>query len=111
MNKPVFRVVGLDSATCEGAYFGAETITQSKPENREQPKLSVFSVEDVPAAVTPAILTPATVTVRLKDILPALRNSAAKGLAWVNDFADDPVVISKDLYDVLLTYQRLRRTA
>jgi hypothetical protein len=31
--------------------------------------------------------------------------------AWLNDFAEDPVVITADLYEVLLAYQELRPTA
>ena len=100
MNKPVFRVVGLDHATCGDAYCDAETATKPIAEQMLDTELSLF---------LPTM--PATVTVRLRDMLPALQRSATTRLAWVSDFADDPVVITKDLYDVLLTYQRFKNAA
>ena len=100
MNKPVFRIVGLDHATCDDAYCGAETTTRPIAEQMFDADLSLF----------PPTM-PATVTVRLRDMLPAFQSSATARLAWINDFADDPVVISKDLYDVLLTYQRFKNAA
>ena len=100
MNKPVFRVVGLDHATCDGEYCGTETSTRPSTEQLLDAELSHF----------PPTM-PATVTVRLRDMLPAFQSSATARLAWINDFADDPVVISKDLYDVLLTYQRFKNAA
>lgn len=100
MNKPVFRVVGLDHATCDEEYCGTETSTSPGVEQMLDAELAIFR---------PTL--PATVTVRLQDMLPAFQRSATARLAWVNDFADDPVVITKDLYDVLLTYQRFKNAA
>jgi hypothetical protein len=103
MNKPVFRVVGLDQATCDSEYCGTETSTQSNsPEVSE-----VFGTE---LSIWPQS-EPATVSVRLGDILPALQRSATSRLAWIQDFTEDPVVITKDLYDVLLNFQRLKNAA
>ena len=99
MNKPVFRVVGLDQATCDDAYFGDETSTEGSFVSTAVPQLSLFHPFE-----------PETVTIRLCDMLLPLRTASAR-LAWVNDFADDPVVITKDLYEVLLTYQRLKNAA
>ena len=101
MNKPVFRVVGLDHATCEAEYCGTETTT--KPTSIDMMGSRLYS--------PPPIDTVETVTVRIRDIMPALQQSSANRLGWVIDFADDPVVITRDLYDVLLTYQRLKRAA
>lgn len=100
MNKPVFRVVGLDQATCDDEYCGTETSTQPNSPDVFGTELSIWPESE-----------PATVTVRLGDILPALQSSAASRLAWVQDFAEDPVVITKDLYDVLLRFQRLKNAA
>ena len=100
MNKPVFRVVGLDHATCDDEYCGTETSTRPSEEQMLDAELSIF-----PPTV------PKTVTVRLRDVLPAFQLSTTARLAWVNDFADDPVVITKDLFDVLLTYQRFKNAA
>lgn len=100
MNKPVFRVVGVDHATCDDAYFGDETSTERNFVEATVTQLSIYQPSE-----------PQTVTIRLCDMLPALQRSASSRLAWVNDFYDDPVVITKDLYEVLLTYQRLKNAA
>lgn len=100
MNKPVFRVVGLDQATCDEEYCGTETSTQPNSTDGFGTELSIWPQSE-----------PATVSVRLGDILPALQSSATSRLAWVQDFKEDPVVITKDLYDVLLSFQRLKNAA
>jgi hypothetical protein len=50
-----------------------------------------------------------TVTVQLGDVLPLLADAMRQGRAWVDDFCDDEVTISSDLYEVLLAYQHFRR--
>lgn len=50
-------------------------------------------------------------TVLLGEVLPALTDAMNTQRAWLNDFAEDPVVITADLYEVLLAYQELRPTA
>ena len=102
MNKPVFRVVGLDQATCEADYCGAETAT--KPTN-----FTVFRGET--PSHEPSIVSSDAVTVRLKDLLPALAQAHSKRLSWVRDFEEDPVVVTRDLYEVLLTLERLKNAA
>jgi len=109
MIKPVFRVVGLDQATCDSEYHGAETATQPI-------KLTLFRGNSVAAdssSETPYItyITNSTdsVTLRLKDILPVLDQAASNRLSWVRDFEDDPIVVSRDFYEVLLTYQNMKR--
>lgn len=106
MIKPVFRVVGLDQATCDSEYHGAETATQPI-------QLTLFRGNSVAAdssSETP-YLTKSTdsVTLRLKDILPVLNQAASNRLSWVRDFEDDPIVVSRDFYEVLLTYQNMKR--
>ena len=101
MNKPVFRVVGLDHATCDADYCGTETTTKQASIDTHGVKLY---------SPTP-METFESVTVRIRDIMPALLQSSVNRLNWVNDFADDPVVITRDLYEVLLTYQQMKRVA
>ncbi|MEQ1824293.1 MAG: hypothetical protein ABL921_00010 [Pirellula sp.] len=103
MNKPAFRVVAFDHATCDADYCGTETTT--KPCAFDGIKLHT------PFDASPEARPTATVTVRIRDIMPALQHAGANKLSWVRDFADDPVVITRDLYDVLLTLERLKRTA
>ncbi len=100
MNKPVFRVVGLDHATCDHEYPGVETSTKPNAASILPPQYSAMFRSE-----------PDTVRVRLGDVLPALQASMTARLAWVHDFQDDPILITKDLYDVLLTYQRFRKAA
>ncbi len=50
-------------------------------------------------------------TVSLAEILPALTDAVNSDRAWLEDFRDDPVVITTDLYQVLLAYQDFRSTA
>lgn len=49
------------------------------------------------------------VTVPVGEVLPLLAEAARARRAWVQDFADDQMTISSDLYEVLLAYQHFRR--
>ena len=49
------------------------------------------------------------VTVRLEHVLPLLLDASATHRQWLQDFSDDTMEISADLYDVLLAYQRMRK--
>ncbi len=50
-----------------------------------------------------------TVTVPLGEILPLLAEAVRSQRTWLNDFEDDEVSISTDLYEVILAYQHFRR--
>jgi hypothetical protein len=102
MNRPAFRVVAFDHATCDADYCGNETTTKPTTNISDVPlKIYAASVE----AQTPAV------SVRIRDIMPALQEAGANKLTWVRDFADDPVMITRDLYEVLITFNRLKRAA
>lgn len=49
------------------------------------------------------------VTVPLKDILSTLTEAVQRRRGWVQDFEDDEVTISTDLYEVILAYQHYHR--
>ena len=49
------------------------------------------------------------VTLRFRDLLVALMQSKVKQLAWIDDFQDDPVVVTRDLYEVIVALQQFRR--
>jgi len=49
------------------------------------------------------------VTLSLGDILPLLADAVQSQRTWLQDFDDDQVTISMDLYEVLLAYQFYRR--
>jgi hypothetical protein len=64
------------------------------------------------AAVRSASTTsPAAITVSLAEVLPLLADAVASRRTWLSDFADDPITISADLYEVLLAYQYYRSPA
>jgi hypothetical protein len=50
-----------------------------------------------------------SVTLRFRDLLVALMQSKVKQLAWIDDFQDDPVVVTRDLYEVIVALQQYRR--
>ena len=50
-----------------------------------------------------------SITVNVGDVLPLLADAVASKRTWLEDFADDEITISADLYEVLLAYQYFRR--
>ena len=52
---------------------------------------------------------PNSVKVTLGEILPLLADAVASNRTWLNDFAQDEVTVSSDLYDVLQAYRHFRR--
>jgi len=50
-----------------------------------------------------------TVNVSLREILPVLVEAMNSRRGWVNDFADDELAISTDLYEVISAYQSYRK--
>jgi hypothetical protein len=49
------------------------------------------------------------VTLPLGEVLPLVLDAVRNRRSWVDDFADDQITISTDLYEVLLAYQHFRR--
>ena len=49
------------------------------------------------------------VTVPLGEIFPLLAEAVQSERTWLQDFADDEISISTDLYEVILAYQHYRR--
>ena len=70
-----------------------------------------FGPESETVATAVAPLQPAhdTVTVPLGEILPLLLDAFESRRMWLDDFDDDDITISSDLYEVLLAYQHSRR--
>jgi hypothetical protein len=50
-----------------------------------------------------------TVTVPAKEVLATLADAIQQNRAWLNDFDDDEMTISTDLYEVILAYQHYHR--
>jgi hypothetical protein len=53
----------------------------------------------------------ADVPVRLADLLPLVALAHRKNYLWLQDFLDDEVRISPDLYEVLQAFQETRPSA
>jgi hypothetical protein len=51
------------------------------------------------------------VAVRLDHVLPLFLDAVDNNRQWIQDFSDETLEISADLYDVLLAYQRMRKAA
>ena len=51
------------------------------------------------------------ITVKLGEILPALTDALLTQRAWVQDFEDDRIEVSTDLFEVIQAYERMRNAA
>ena len=67
-------------------------------------RLRLFTGDDD----TSVTATAEQVTVRLGDISRALRDATRWNRTWLEDFADDEVQVSADLYEIISAYMRLR---
>jgi hypothetical protein len=52
---------------------------------------------------------PEKINVPLCEIFPLLADAMHSKRTWLEDFGDDEISISPDLYDVILSYQHFRR--
>lgn len=52
-----------------------------------------------------------TVDVPLHMILETLGEAVRKRRAWIDDFQDEKVTISADLYEIITAYQQMKRPA
>ena len=50
----------------------------------------------------------ARVAVAVNDLLPLLAEAWQAKRAWLHDFSSDRVIVSQDLYEVLLAYKRYK---
>lgn len=68
-----------------------------------------FGPEDDSSATTTKEKRSNSVTLPLSEVIPILLSAVREERSWLNDFADDEVTLSTDLYEVLLAYQHYRR--
>ncbi len=54
---------------------------------------------------------PVTVKIPLAQLVPLLLDAILNERAWIDDFADDDVTVSSDLYEVLRLYAHRRNAA
>lgn len=65
--------------------------------------------DDTAQALAASNRAPATVTATVGEVLPLLAEAVASQRTWLQDFENDNITISADLYEVLLAYQYFRR--
>ena len=53
----------------------------------------------------------ASVSVRLGEIVPVLRQAFRGNYAWLRDFEDDEIRVTQDFYDVIRAFANLRPSA
>jgi len=76
-----------------------------------QPRLRIFcetKESDTEVTQTPQIASD-QVKVPLCEIFPLLADALQSKRTWLEDFGDDEISISADLYDVIISYQHFRR--
>ncbi len=105
MDQHVFQILGLDTSftKIEETYITKIQTTS----DQSLPQTVKFSLGN---AAPKAVAEP-KVTVRLADLLPLLIDATQKNRAWINDFGDDDVTVSQDLYEVALAYRSMGRAA
>jgi hypothetical protein len=52
-----------------------------------------------------------TIRIRLADLLPLLAFAKKNNYLWLQDFLDDEVSVTSDLYDVLRSFSDARQTS
>jgi len=105
MDQHGFRILGLDTSFTKPEDVRAPQAT-SKPQYYSPQTLKFPGGE----AIIDAELEK-KITVRLADLLPLLIEASQKNRAWVQDFGDDKVTVSQDLYEVVLAYKAMKRAA
>lgn len=62
-------------------------------------------------AVEPSPVAKPCVTVPMGEVLPLLADAVDSQRTWLEDFSEDEITISADLYEVLMAYQYFRPVA
>lgn len=76
---------------------GKKRVIKAQPKNKK------------PVSAKPSTNASDRVEIRLQDFASMMMDAAATDRAWVQDFQDDQMAIPRDLYEVMLAYQRMRR--
>lgn len=79
--------------------------TPSQPEQQDAPDPRWMRELDQIAGTAPK----RTRSVPVKLLAPLLIDAIKRNSTWLNDFADDVVVIDADLHEVLLAYQKIQQ--
>jgi len=74
-----------------------------------QPRLRIFCGTQDSNLETAEPQQPEKVTVPLSEVFPLLADAVHSKRTWIEDFGEDEITISADLYDVILSYEHFRR--
>ena len=74
-----------------------------------QPRLRIYCGPENSNIETLESHQPNQITVPLCEVFPLLADAVNSQRTWLEDFGDDEITISADLYDVILSYQHFRR--
>lgn len=115
MNYTEHSVISIQSSMIPAYYCNAETVSC------EPPVESTFGYRVIDeAGKTVSIpfseknrvgVSSDQVRVRVRDLVRGLQGMASSQLAWLDDLGDDPIVLTRDFYEVFVTCQQIRRSA
>lgn len=74
-------------------------------------RLRIFPADESVQSHVPSKHAPASITVRLSEILEPLTEACQSNRTFINDFADDELQIPSDLYEALMASVCLRKSA
>jgi hypothetical protein len=115
MIHPEHTVVAIDSCTIPFHYNNPETVTKDRSESAP----TGFRVLDERGQTVSIPFSPGqkplqesgNVRVRVKDLVRGLQAMATSQLAWLDDLGDDPIILTRDFYEVFIACQEVRRSA
>ncbi len=64
---------------------------------------------DRPSVTYSRVIGEARVAVSVGDLMPILAEAWESRRAWLGDFSNDRVIVSQDLYEIMLAYKRLNK--
>jgi hypothetical protein len=73
------------------------------------PNLRIYRGPREEATATVDCSDTSSVTVSVGEVLPLLADAMSSQRTWLQDFENDDITISADLYEVLLAYKYFRR--
>lgn len=107
MERSPFRIFGLDKSF--NGHSELDCVTETKPDAPIY--LRIDESQEPTDARRHRKHVDRRVNVRLKDVLPLFVEASAKHRMWLDDFGDDQLSISNDLYEILLAYRAMQRAA
>jgi hypothetical protein len=115
MNYTERSVISIQASTISAQYNNAETVSCEPVVGST---IGYRVVDDAGKTVSIPFSTKNRVgfssdqvRVRVRDLVRGLQGMASSQLAWLDDLGDDPIVLTRDFYEVFLTCQQIRRSA